>query len=205
LTPIPTFQDTKNKTFFSPHKKHNLTKLQEEISYAVESINTHYFVDLGGVFYYDINFVGKLGFPLKIAATKGSENFVRLILENQMMDINQRDEEGLNAFWIAAKCGHGDVLRVLAEHGIDIYNADKKGNNALHLSARYADRYNICQMLVRSRYNLNLQNSDGDTATHIAAQKGNIRHLRVLVETGADFDMLNLHSLSPLYLAILNN
>ena len=45
--------------------------LQEEICYAVESINTHYFVDLGGVFYYDINFVGRQGFPLKIAATKG--------------------------------------------------------------------------------------------------------------------------------------
>ena len=44
---------------------------QEEINYAVETINTHYFVDLGGVFYYDINFVGKQGFPLKIAAQKG--------------------------------------------------------------------------------------------------------------------------------------
>ena len=54
-----------------------------------------------------------------------------------MIDINKTDEDGLNAFWIAARCGHGDVLRVLAEHGIDIYNADKKGNNALHLSAKY--------------------------------------------------------------------
>ena len=91
------------------------------------------------------------------------------MLENQMIDINKTDEDGLNAFWIAARCGHGDVLRVLAEHGIDIYNADKKGNNALHLSAKYKDRYSICHMLVMSRYNLNLQNSDGDTATHIAA------------------------------------
>ena len=205
MTPIPTFQDTKNKTFFSPHKKHNLTKLQEEISYAVESINTHYFVDLGGVFYYDINFVGKLGFPLKIAATKGSENFVRLILENQMMDINQRDEEGLNAFWIAARCGHGNVLRVLAENCIDIYNCDNKGDNALLMSARYSDRSLICELLVNSNYDLNLTNFDGDTATHIAAQKGNLNHLVVLLDAGANCDMLNNHALSPLYLAILNN
>lgn len=122
-----------------------------------------------------------------------------------MIQINQTDEDGLNAFWIAARCGNGDVLRVLAEHGIDIYNTDRRGNNALHLSAKYEDRFNICHMLVKSRFNLNLQNSDGDTATHIAAQKGNLRHLQVLVEAGADFDMLNLHSLSPLYLAILNN
>jgi len=45
--------------------------MQEEISYAIETMNAHYFVDLGGVFYFDINFVGRLGFPLKIAAMKG--------------------------------------------------------------------------------------------------------------------------------------
>lgn len=44
---------------------------QEEISYAVESINLHYFVDLGGVLYHDINFTGRHGTPLKIAAAKG--------------------------------------------------------------------------------------------------------------------------------------
>ena len=46
------------------------------------------------------------------------------MLTNRMIDLNKEDEEGLNAFWIAARCGHGDVMRVLAEHGIDIYNTD---------------------------------------------------------------------------------
>lgn len=50
---------------------------------------------------------------------------MRLLLENKKIEINKQDEDGLNAFWIAARCGHGDVLRVLAEHGIDIYNCDK--------------------------------------------------------------------------------
>ena len=111
----------------------------------------------------------------------------------------------MNAFWIAARCGHGDIMRVLAKHKIDIYNADRKGNNALHLTARFENRYNICHMLVKSNFDLNRQNTDGDTATHIAAQKGNLRHLKVLVEGGAEINILNNHSLSPLYLAILNN
>lgn len=98
-----------------------------------------------------------------------SEAFVKLMLENQMIDINKEDEDGLNAFWIAARCGHGDIMRVLAEAGINIYNTDKKGNNALHLAARFVNRFTILQMLVSSRYDLNLQNNDGDTATHIAA------------------------------------
>lgn len=91
------------------------------------------------------------------------------MLENQMIDINKEDEEGLNSFWIAARCGHGDIMRVLAEHGINIYNTDKNGNNALHLSARFENRYNILEMLVKSKYDLNRQNNDGDTAAHIAA------------------------------------
>ena len=40
---------------------------------------------------------------------------------------------------------------------------------------------------------------------HIAAQKGNLRSLQVLVETGANIDILNKHSLCPLYMAVLNN
>lgn len=122
-----------------------------------------------------------------------------------MIQINKQDEDGLNAFWIAARCGHGNVLRVLAEHGIDIYNTDMKGDNALQMSARYEDRFRICELLVNSNYELNNQNLIGDTAVHIAAQKGNLLHLEVLVGAGAEVNLLNDNALCPLYLAILNN
>lgn len=46
------------------------------------------------------------------------------MLENKRIEINKRDDQGLNAFLIAAKHGHGDVMRVLAENGIEIYNCD---------------------------------------------------------------------------------
>lgn len=49
------------------------------------------------------------------------------MLENKMIDINKTDSEGLNAFWIAGRCGHGEIMQVLAEHGIDIFNKDKQG------------------------------------------------------------------------------
>lgn len=127
------------------------------------------------------------------------------MLENKMINIDKRDEDGCNAFLIAAMHGHGDVMRVLAENGIQIYSSDyKHGNNALHLCASSQERYPILEMLVRSKYNLNLKNNNGDTAAHIAAQKGNFRHLCCLVEAGAQINFLNSHFLSPLYLSILN-
>ena len=95
-------------------------------------------------------------------------------------------------------------MGVLAERGIDIFNTDKRGNNALHMSAKYENRFAICELLVRSNYDLNLQNHDGDSAVHVAAQKGNLKHLELLIDSGAEVNILNDHSLSPLYLAVLN-
>ena len=37
------------------------------------------------------------------------------------------------------------------------------------MSARYEDRFRICELLVNSNYELNNQNLIGDTAVHIAA------------------------------------
>ena len=97
-------------------------------------------------------------------------------------------------------------MRVLAEHGIEIYNSNiKEGNNALHLCAKFKERFNILEMLVRSNYDLDLQNKNGDTATHIAAMKGNFKHIECLVQAGAQINTLNNHGLSPLYLAVLNH
>ena len=79
-----------------------------------------------------------------------SASFMRLMLENKMIDIDKTDEEGLNAFWIAARCGHGEIMRVLAEHSINIYNTDRRGNNALHMSAKFENRFSICDLLVKS-------------------------------------------------------
>ena len=87
-----------------------------------------YFVDLGGVTYLDINFSDKKsgGFPLGVAAAKGNYQFVKLMLENKMIDIEKKNSDGHNSFWIACRFGKGDVMKVLAEHGIDVLVEDKK-------------------------------------------------------------------------------
>ena len=45
------------------------------------------------------------------------------MIQNPTIDIQVVEPEtGVNAFWIAAFYGHGGVMRVLAEKGIDIFN-----------------------------------------------------------------------------------
>jgi ankyrin repeat protein len=131
---------------------------------------------LGGVTYYDINFESKYGFPLKIAAAKGNDQFMRLILENHMIEIQKKDKEGLNAFWVPCRYGHGVCMRILAEHGIDIMNTDCNNYNVLHVACKYMYS-NIVEMLVKSRFPLDNKTDNGDTAVAIAAQKGNLKAL----------------------------
>jgi ankyrin repeat protein len=108
-------------------------------------------------------------FPLKNAAIKGSVAFIRLMLENKVVDINKLDSNGLNCFWIACICGHGEVMRVLAERGIDIMNMDQDYNNVLHCAATHKQLLPILKMLVQSNFPRDEVNIDGDTAVHIAA------------------------------------
>lgn len=72
-----------------------------------------------------------------------------------MIDINKKDAEGLNAFWIACRYGHGNVMRVLAERDIDILNSCPKGYNVLHVAAKF-NYCNILNMLVKSKFPLDL-------------------------------------------------
>lgn len=141
-----------------------------------------------------------------------STEFVRLVLENKMIDINKKDHEGVNAFWIACICGNGGVMRLLAERGIDIHNTDKQGNNALHVAAKHPKLNKCLKMLIDSGFPLEDVNHDRDTALHIAAQRGNIENVKLLCEGyqngseqyRAEINVRNKAKMSPLYLAILN-
>lgn len=69
------------------------------------------------------------------------------MLENQFLDINKKDSKGINSFWIAANYGHGGVMKLLAEAGIDIFCTDGIGNNALHIASS-KNFLNVVKMLI---------------------------------------------------------
>ena len=61
---------------------------------------------------------------------------MNIMLQNPTIDITVVEPEtGVNSFWIAANYGHGQIMQVLAEKGIDIFNKNIiTGSNALHLA-----------------------------------------------------------------------
>lgn len=75
----------------------------------------------------------------------------------------------MNSFWLASYYGHGQVMKLLAEKGIDIFNTYyKNGNTVLH-TAILKNYLNITKMLLNSRFPLEIPNEDELTPLCLAA------------------------------------
>ena len=61
---------------------------------------------------------------------------MKVILSNPTIDIHVVEKNtGVNAFWLATFYGHGEIMSLLAEAGIDIMiKHNKTLNNALHVA-----------------------------------------------------------------------
>ena len=96
------------------------------------------FVVLGGANNSDINFtIGLDGmFLLLIAAAKGLDEMINLMMQNQRLDLNKRDKFGVNALWIAAFYSHLSTLKLLSQTEIDRYARNQNGSNALHMAVK---------------------------------------------------------------------
>jgi len=98
---------------------------------SIKTLNYELFIDLGGIDSVDLNFWSyndsgdKLECPLFCAAAKGSIRFLKMLLRNDSLDLNIKDDFGVNAFWIACFFGHGDIMSELATKDIDVLCSNK--------------------------------------------------------------------------------
>jgi len=79
------------------------------------------------------------------AASSGNSELLEWLLApanpaRRFLDAEARDSDGTPAIILAAVFGHGDVIRVLSEHGADINATDAKGWSALHWSITSGSR-----------------------------------------------------------------
>lgn len=117
--------------------------------------------------------------PLHLAVREGKISVVRALLEYGA-DVDRQNDEGWTALHEAANMGFDEVVRLL----IDEYNADMSislinRSVALHVAAQ-ANRIRCVQALLDGGQNVNVTNSDGRTALHIAADNGCVRIVRIV-------------------------
>jgi ankyrin repeat protein len=88
------------------------------------------------------------------AVAKGRLDIINLMLKNKGLDLNAKDiYSGINAFWLACYFGHSQIMRELANSGIDIYIMNKQKINVFHL-AIYQNFEGIVLMLLKSGFSI---------------------------------------------------
>ncbi|CAB0042710.1 unnamed protein product [Trichogramma brassicae] len=110
--------------------------------------------------------------PIHHAARRQPLNYDTMICEffkiYDRFDVNYIDEDGLSHFHIACEFGLSDIVEQFLEIG---QSPDclvpLTGNSPLHL-ALYRSQYTVARVLLKNGADINLANSDGLTALHIA-------------------------------------
>jgi hypothetical protein len=88
-------------------------------------------------------------------------------LPNLIVDLNQTDANGINAFWIAAYYNHARLLRNLSDLGIERQVVNDIGSNALHIAVKRGN-IEVINELIAMDFPLNFPKANGVTALGIA-------------------------------------
>jgi cytohesin len=141
--------------------------------------------------------------PLHIAARRGYDEMVRLLLESGA-DPNVTDERDKTPLHFAAQEGNIGALQVLLAGGARLNARDRAGNTPLH-DASVTGHLDVVKELMSAGADVNVQDDRGRTALHEAARTGRIELADYLVHAGARADIQDRLGQTPLGTAQASN
>ncbi|XP_077410170.1 transient receptor potential cation channel subfamily A member 1b isoform X2 [Vanacampus margaritifer] len=141
---------------------------------------------------------------LHFAAQYGRINTCHRLLETitDSRLLNEGDERGLTPLHLASGGGHTEVVRLLLRKGA-LFHSDYKGWTCLHHAASEGYTQTMDIILSANMKLLDKIDEDGNTALHIAAKKGHVAAVMVMVNRGAEF-LLNKNDTSFFHKALQN-
>lgn len=142
--------------------------------------------------------------PLQWAVRQGHLSMVVLLLKRGA-NYNILDIEGCNALHLAAQFGHTPIVAYLVAKGMDIDFPDANGMTALMWSAYRVSKVDPTRLLLTMGASHKLCDyQHKNTALHWAVHAKNLTAITLLLDFGADVDVLNANDESPLTLARRN-
>ena len=127
--------------------------------------------------------------PLDIAVKKGNKPLVREILEKDVININEKDENGRILLQDLVVNGDNDMAKLLIEYGADINSTDKQHKNVIFDALAYGDENFILYLLSieePEKIELNNQDRDLNTVMHHKEILTNDKLAQLFIEHGAD-------------------
>ena len=107
-------------------------------------------------------------------------------LLNAKHDPNKKDNSGYTALHYAARAGHNDILKILLSHGANPNSVTTAGcTTPLHRAA-YMGNLETVEILLKNQANVNISDSDGKTALHKCAEKGQYNCAKLILDYSGD-------------------
>lgn len=117
-------------------------------------------------------------------------------------DVNAKEEGGMTALMIAAKYCNVNIVQLLLDRGADLERRDNGGETALMFAAKKGSPFpmreglpgytEILKTLLKQGAEVNARDKDGKSALYYAATYGHADHVKLLLDNGADVNVVGL-------------
>ena len=111
--------------------------------------------------------------------------------------------QDLNHLRSAVMNGNNELIEnIITNHGIEAFDGDKR---TAIIWASFFGQIKILEWLIKKGANVNHQDKIGYSSLHFCGQEQNIEVAKILLENGANPNILDKHDNSPLWTAIFNS
>lgn len=131
------------------------------------------------------------------AAARGELDVVNTLV-SRGVDINVKDKNGYTALSHAIDAMHDEIEEALLNRPELDPNCRGKNNRPALMAYVWRDNKDRVEKLLARGADVTIQDNDGDTALHGAAQTGNVEIMRVLLDKGANVNAKNKQGGTPL-------
>ncbi len=157
----------------------------------------------------DLTIVDQDGNTVLLVALKAGEAELAEKLIKAGAQMNIANKAGQTTLHLAASHYDLELIKQLLKQKADPHAVDEDGNNPIHYMCRFLSNARLDPEMVgevfytlkKTKINLKLPNSNGDTPLHRAAANNPLM-VQLLLENGADVEALNLKGETPLTLAL---
>ncbi len=122
------------------------------------------------------------------AAAVGQTDTLRTLIENDPQVINTYSHDEWTALHLACFFGHTHAVTLLLQNGahVDTWSKNSMGNQPLHAACAGMGSHQVVQKLLDADAPVNTAEHGGYTALHLAAARGDLELVSLLVRRGAD-------------------